>query len=92
MGKVRATDDEALATELWGDDKYWDDSRKQFVPGTEEPSPGNSSSTSETEPSKSGKTEKDSGPSVAPTTQTPSKTEKDSSTVPSTGGSGTAKK
>lgn len=29
---IRATDNEALATELWGDDKVWDDERKQFVP------------------------------------------------------------
>lgn len=92
MGKVRATDDEALATELWGDDKYWDDSRKQFVPGKEEPSPGNSSSTSETEQSKKQNDVEVNLRSTAPTTQTPSKTEKDSSTVPSTGGSGTAKK
>lgn len=31
-GTVRATDDEALAESLWGDDKEWDDERKQYVP------------------------------------------------------------
>lgn len=30
--RIRATDNEELATELWGDDKKWDDERKQYVP------------------------------------------------------------
>lgn len=29
---VRATDDEKLATELWGDDKRYDEEREQYVP------------------------------------------------------------
>jgi hypothetical protein len=32
MGEVRATDDEQLAEQLWGDDKRWDDDRNQWVP------------------------------------------------------------
>jgi hypothetical protein len=33
---IRATDDEALAEQLWGDDKKWDDERRQFVPTKDE--------------------------------------------------------
>lgn len=29
---IRATDNEAYATELWGDNKRWDDNQKQYVP------------------------------------------------------------
>lgn len=29
---IRATDNEQYATELWGDNKRWDEDRKQFVP------------------------------------------------------------
>lgn len=29
---IRATDNEAYATELWGDNKRWDDDQKQYVP------------------------------------------------------------
>lgn len=32
MGKIRATDDEQLARQLWGDAKRWDDELKQYVP------------------------------------------------------------
>jgi hypothetical protein len=88
---IRATDDEALATELWGDDKKWDGERGQFVPVEKEvkSSPGNSS------PSSQSSTEKPSGESgknprpTAPTTGQPSSQDpKGSSTAPSTGGSG----
>lgn len=34
---VRATDDEALASRLWGDGKEWDADRGQWVPKAEEP-------------------------------------------------------
>lgn len=33
---IRATDNEAYATELWGDNKAWDDERKQYVPTDED--------------------------------------------------------
>lgn len=29
---INATDNEKLANQLWGDDKYYDEDRKQFVP------------------------------------------------------------
>lgn len=37
MGKIRATDDERLAAELWGDAKDWDAGRQQYVPTEAKP-------------------------------------------------------
>lgn len=90
-GKIRATDDEALANELWGDKKEWDDERKQFVPTEEEEvksSPGNSSASSDSSTEKQSDANEKSPRPTAPTTVQPSKSgHTASSTVPSTAGS-----
>ncbi len=93
---IRATDDEALAQQLWGDDKHWDGERKQFVPnaeGTEEvqPSPGHSSDSSESGTVTQSSGSDESPRQTAPTTEPPSsKGRKASSTARSTGGPGAA--
>jgi hypothetical protein len=91
---IRATDDEELATQLWGDDKEWNDERKQFVPVEKEvkSSPGNSTERS-SDPTTSSNDKTGSSPRpTAPTTVQPSKqTDKGGGTAPSTAGSGKAK-
>jgi hypothetical protein len=88
---IRATDDEALAIQLWGDSKVWDDERKQYVPTKEEePCPGNSSAPSETASEKPTEKSESSRPSTARTTARPSKSGTASSTARSTGGRGKA--
>lgn len=101
---VRATDDENYATELWGDDKVWDDKRKQYVPtkgtdhtadgadeGGEESSPGKTSSASSTPSVTSEPDEKSDHPSTARTTGSrSSKAQPASGSARSTGGSGKA--
>ena len=90
---IRATDDEALANELWGDDKEWDDERQQYVPtekGGDRPSRGNSSQSSQTSTEKRSDENEKSHQPTAPTTVSPSKSATGSSTAASTGGSGKA--
>lgn len=101
---VRATDDEAYATELWGDDKVWDDRRQQYVPtkgtdhtaagadeGGEESSPGKTSSASSEQSETSGNDVKSDRPSTARTTASrSSKAQPASGSARSTGGSGKA--
>lgn len=87
---IRATDDEGLATELWGDKKEWDDERQQFVPVDKEvkSSPGNSSPSSASSTEKPSDEKPKSPRPTAPTTEQSSKSgPKDSSTAPSTAGS-----
>lgn len=89
---IRATDDEELATQLWGDDKTWDDERGQFVPGGDDVSAGNSTETSSVETSSSTSKSVSSHPPTVPTTVPPSSQGRTgSSTAPSTAGSGKAK-
>lgn len=91
---VRATDDEDLATRLWGDDKKYDDARQQWLPvekdeGSEEPSPGKTSSTSSTKPAKTASDASKDRPSTAPTTGSSSpKAQTGRGSASSTGGSG----
>lgn len=92
---IRATDDEALAERLWGDNKKWDDERQQYVPvekGGEQSSPGSSSQKSSDVTGKTEPSEKQDPPSTARTTEPPSKKVTPvSSGAPSTGTSGKAK-
>lgn len=92
MRRVKATDDEQLATELWGDDKEWDDEREQFVPtkkGGDEPSAGNNSSTFSDEQPLTPTTPLGETPSTVRTTEPSSNKETaEVSTAPSTGGNG----
>lgn len=90
-GKIRATDDEALATELWGDDKKWDEERGQFVPveKEDEPSAGNSTEPSSDSTPKTGDESGNSPRPTAPTTEPPSNEVREgSSTAHSTAGPG----
>lgn len=93
MGKIRATDDEQLATQLWGDNKEWDDDRQQYVPveGGEPSSLGNSTATSSESTEKNEPSTSKDLRSTAPTTARPSgKTSKASTGARSTDGSGKA--
>jgi hypothetical protein len=82
--KVVATDNEALAVQLWGDDKHWNEERGQWCPG-------NSSSTSNDEQPTTSTADEAPSPSTAPTTEPPSSKETaEPATAPSTGGSGPA--
>jgi hypothetical protein len=93
---IRATDDEALATELWGDNKEWNDELRQFVPTEEEGddvSAGNSTERSSKPTVSSEQTNSTSPrPTVPTTVQGSNQDPKGSSTVPSTGGPGKDKK
>lgn len=97
---ILATDDEKLACELWGDEKYWDDDLNQYVPNDGKldkrkggaPSAGNSSGTS-SDRDVTSKSKNESAPrTTAPTTErSSSQGQTVGSTAPSTAGSGTAK-
>lgn len=92
---ITATDNKELATELWGDEKYWDEDRKQFLPKKkegEDVSVGSNSKTSSSETEKSEESSKQSHPENVRTTEPRSTSEKVGTTAPSTGGSGKAKK
>lgn len=99
---VLATDDKVLATELWGDDKYWDEGLGQYVPnggkydrrvkkGGEQPSAGNSTPASSDSAKTTDTPVSKVLPSTAPTTAQPSTPAPTASvTAPSTAGSGKA--
>lgn len=91
---IRATDNEELATELWGQDKYWDEQRLQFLPKEKGgvPSAGNKSVTSSSPTRTADDKTKQVPQTTVPTTGRPSsKDQKGSSDAPSTVGSGTVK-
>lgn len=91
---ILATDNEELATELWGQDKYWDEERRQFLPNKKGgvPSAGNKSATSSVQTvTPDDKTKQVPPPTVPTTERSSSKGQKGSSAAPSTGGSGTEK-
>lgn len=69
---VNATDNEDYATELWGDDKHWDDNLGQWVPEGGKLSPGISSSPSQSNSDKQSETNPGSDSKPAPTTENPS--------------------
>lgn len=89
---IRATDDEALANQLWGDDKVWDEERQQYVPTEkkgEEPSAGNKSATSsDVTEKKSDEKQKSPRPTALTTERTSKLDPEETGTAPSTGGSG----
>lgn len=97
---INATDNEDLASQLWGQEKHWDDELEQFVPndgkytkGGDRPSPGNSSEQSSDQQDNSSAENESKSPSGAQMTGPSSnETKKDTSVAPSTGGSGTVKK
>lgn len=91
---IRATDDEELATSLWGDGKEYNEQRQQWMPvnedeGGEESSPGKTSSEFGQQPETSASPTKAAPRSTAPTTDKPSsKARTASGFASSTGGSG----
>jgi hypothetical protein len=99
---IRATDNEQYATELWGDNKRWDDDLKQFVPsgdvedkgsekGGDQSSPGNSTEPSSDKTLKNSEKSGTDPQSPVRTTESPSvKAPTGSSSASSTGGAGKA--
>lgn len=102
---VNATSDEALAGQLWGEDKYWDAERAQYVPnggkydsrrastveGGESPSVGTSSPASSDSTGTSADSKNSAPPSSVPTTEPSSSPDLTASFIAGlTGGSGTA--
>lgn len=90
---ITATDNEQLATELWGSDKYWDEDRQQFLPNKagDDVSVGNKSEASLSETEKSDETNQQDPPPNAQMTELFSFPETDDTTVHLTDGNGAEK-
>lgn len=91
---ITATDNEELATELWGEKKYWDEDRQQYLPKKEgdDVSVGSKSKVSSPETEKSDEKKNQDPQKSAQTTEPTSSSRKGGTTAHSTAGSGTVKK
>lgn len=91
---INATDNEELATELWGENKYWDEDRQQYLPKKEgdDVSVGSNSRVSSSETEKSDETKNSDPLSSAQTTEPTSSPKTGGTTAHSTGGSGKVKR